>query len=302
MITHIIHKSHNSPFKTRITDYDGSHYLSRMATITRVALKYTVDNVSQYADSDAIGQEDVFDWATLAASSEMLIDIGLLDFTAGRDQEAELIIYDSTYPEGRVQDPKLDLEVNEDALGAAALTDPVTSISLDDIQDIDTSGGTTGDVLTQQSDGSFAMETPGSVSIDETLADDLSYSGPTSTITVGENVVFGNFLYKKLSDGKYYKAQADSVLTAPGTRMALATALADATCLVLRPGGIARNDAWSWTADGSVLGLYLSSVVAGNLTESLEDPMPLNSVAQIVAIPTASNTIEFLPSLIIMRR
>ena len=134
----------------------------------------------------------------------------------------------------------------------------------------------------------------GVVVFSETLAGDLDYSGITVLITVGENVVHGDFLYKKLSDNKYYKAKADSVLTAPATRIALATALADASCLCLLPGGIARNDTWNWTDDGTVLGLYLSSVIAGDLTESLESPPPVNSIAQIVAIPISNNAIEFL--------
>ena len=134
----------------------------------------------------------------------------------------------------------------------------------------------------------------GVVDFSETLAGDLAYSGITVLITVGENVVHGDFLYKNLSDGKYYKAKADSVLTAPATRMALATALTDTNCLCLCPTGVARNDTWNWTDDGTVLGLYLSSVIAGDLTESLESPPPVNSIAQIVAIPIASNAIEFL--------
>ena len=162
----------------------------------------------------------------------------------------------------------------------------VTEVGANVITSVDGAKGDTGDIGPQG--------IPGPIDFSEALENDLDYSGITSTVTVGENVIHGDFLYKKLSDNKYYKAKADSVLTAPATRMALATALTDTNCLCLCPTGVARNDTWNWTDDGTVLGLYLSSVIAGDLTESLESPPPVNSIAQIVAIPIASNAIEFL--------
>ena len=126
MTTQTIYKGHNSPFLVRITDYDGSAYTAaRMATITRAYVKYIYASgqAAGYLDSAASGHEDVFDWATLAATGYLLIDGGLIDLTAGRDITAELVVYDSTYPEGRVV-TLLDILVTADAEDTPAPTAP----------------------------------------------------------------------------------------------------------------------------------------------------------------------------------
>lgn len=126
MTTQTIYKGHNSPFLVRITDYDGSIYTAaRMATITRAYVKYIYASgqTAEYLDSAAAGHEDVFDWATLAATGYLLIDGGLIDLTAGRDTTAELVIYDSTYPSGRMV-TLLDILVTADAEDTPAPTTP----------------------------------------------------------------------------------------------------------------------------------------------------------------------------------
>jgi len=263
------------------------------ADITEVEIKYG----SIFISSDL--NPELFDLITYAADLEFEVNIKELGLTAGRDEDCEIIIYSNQYPTfGRIAGPTLVLEVTEDALGSATLTDPLVNISLGDLHNVDTSGPI-GDALIKIGADSYAMRTVsgggGSANIDETLAADLSYSGPTSTITVGEDVVFGNHLYKNPSDGKYYKARANAITTAPVTRMALASASADATCLALCPGGVVRNDAWNWTADGTILGLYLSAAVAGDLAETPDTTS--GYVGQQVALPLAANILEFLPSL-----
>ena len=117
MSTYPIYKGHNSPFAVRITDYDGTNYTAaKMATITRAWIKYIYASgqAAEYADSATSGHEDVFDWSTLAATGYMIIDLGILDFTEGRDTAAELVVYDSAYPNGRMV-TLLDLLVTADA-------------------------------------------------------------------------------------------------------------------------------------------------------------------------------------------
>ena len=126
MTTQIIYKGHNSPISVRITDYDGSIYTAaKMATITRAYLKYIYASgqTAEFLDSAAAGHEDVFDWATLAATGYMTIDGGLIDLTAGRDTTAELVVYDGTYTSGRVV-TTLDILVTEDAEDTPAPTEP----------------------------------------------------------------------------------------------------------------------------------------------------------------------------------
>lgn len=115
--TYPIYKGHNSRFAVRITDYDGTIYTAaQMATITRAWIKYinATGGTAEYADSATSGHEDVFDWTTLATTGYMIIDPGLLDFTEGRDTEAELVVYDSANPYGRMV-TLLDLLVTADA-------------------------------------------------------------------------------------------------------------------------------------------------------------------------------------------
>jgi len=134
---------------------------------------------------------------------------------------------------------------------------------------------------------------------DSALATNNSYYGNVLTEAVGENVVFGDFLYKKLSDNKWYKAKANAITTIPCMRMALETATVGNSCLMLLPGGIARYDSWTWTADGTILELWLSSSIAGALTESINTGA--GNFGQVVAIAIASNQIEFCPSMNIAR-
>jgi hypothetical protein len=103
-----------------------------MATITRAWIKYipATGSTAEYADSAISGHEDVFDWATLAATGYMLIDAGIPpNLTAGRDTTAELVVYDSTYPDGRVV-TLLDLLVTEDAEDTPSSVIPATSYTL----------------------------------------------------------------------------------------------------------------------------------------------------------------------------
>jgi len=133
--THIIYKTHNSPFSEVITDFDGAEYTAtEMAAITRVTLKYTptVDGVAgtpQEVDSEE--NDDVFDWETYESDAKIKIDLGLLDLTVGRDEAAELMVYDTKYTSGRMVS-LLDLLISDDAEDdeietATALTrDPLT--------------------------------------------------------------------------------------------------------------------------------------------------------------------------------
>lgn len=131
------------------------------------------------------------------------------------------------------------------------------------------------------------------------LSEDLTYLGGTTYGVVGEAVAFGDILYRNLTTGKWWKAQANAVGTVPGLRMALATAFADAPCLFLLPGGIVRNDAWAFTADGSVIELWLSSLTAGAIVET--PVTTTGKFGQVVGTPLASNQMEFMPVLPVAR-
>ena len=104
--TRIIYKGINSTFAQKIYDIDGGIYTaSEMEGITRAVIKYipASGEDAEYVDSAIEAHEDVFDWETKETTGEILIDLGPLDLTEGRDTTAELVIYDATYTLGRTQ-------------------------------------------------------------------------------------------------------------------------------------------------------------------------------------------------------
>ncbi|OYT15980.1 MAG: hypothetical protein B7C24_10055 [Bacteroidetes bacterium 4572_77] len=123
------------------------------------------------------------------------------------------------------------------------------------------------------------------------FASDHGYDGFTSTMTVGENVVFGDVLYLK-SDGKYWKADADADTTMPVTAVAVATILADASGKVMHYG-YARDDSWAWTVGG----ILYTSTTAGGITETA--PSGSGDQVQVIGIATHADRIFFNPELTI---
>jgi len=121
---------------------------------------------------------------------------------------------------------------------------------------------------------------------------DHAASGITESVTVGENVAFGDLLYCK-SDGKWWKADADQSTTMPGSRLALAAALANATCNALALG-LVRDDSWSWTVGGIVY----ASTTSGSLTQS--QPSGTSDQVQPIGVAYHANKIIFQPSLVLV--
>jgi len=129
------------------------------------------------------------------------------------------------------------------------------------------------------------------IELDPTPDADVSVEGITATMTVGENVVFGDFLYYK-SDGKLWKAKSDDPTTMPVMAMASHSISADAAGVVLLRG-FARRDSWNWGTVGGTL--YPSNVTGGEAILTL----PSNTGDQIQAIGTATHAdrIWFNPDL-----
>jgi hypothetical protein len=122
-----------------------------------------------------------------------------------------------------------------------------------------------------------------------TLSVNQSYSGLIESATVGENVAFGDVLYLKFSDGKWWKAQANAVGTTPAKRMALATITADASGVLLIQGSV-RYDSWTLASNK----VFLSAATAGAVVTTA----PSSSGNQVQCLGTAktSTTMYFDPS------
>ena len=123
-----VFKGHNSPITVRVKKANSAFYTaSEMSGILRVYLKYIPDTDAdpEYADSNA--HTGVFNWELYASEALLTFDIGLLNFTIGRDPKVEIVVYDALWPSGRVIE-QLDIEIDDAALGDIALVDVLTII------------------------------------------------------------------------------------------------------------------------------------------------------------------------------
>lgn len=119
---------------------------------------------------------------------------------------------------------------------------------------------------------------------------DHSISGPQASLTAGESLVFGDFVFVK-SDGKMGKADADAASTMPGLYMAIATIANDAAGLFALPGSFIRDDTFTWTVGGTIY----ASVTAGTLSQTA--PVDSGDQVQVVGIATHADRMFFYPSL-----
>ena len=127
------------------------------------------------------------------------------------------------------------------------------------------------------------------IDMSATLSTNSSYSGLIESGTVGETVAFGDVLYLKFSDGKWWKAKADAYATTPGLRMAMASISANASGVLLIEGNV-RYDSWS-LADRNV---WLSAATAGAITTT--QPSTTGNQIQYLGVAKTSTTIYFKPS------
>jgi hypothetical protein len=198
----------------------------------------------------------------------------------------------------KIGDSRADINDNFDNLN----TDKLEAVSVTE-GDL-TGDGTSGDALTLAEVSTAGTYDPISMTIDakgrvtgvteyfSLPSADTTATGIKTTETVGESVAFGDILYLK-SDGKWWKSDADAATTMPALRMALATASADATCLMLCQGW-ARNDAWSFTVGG----ILYASATAGAMTQT--QPDGCGDQVQTVGVAYHADKVWFAPSLVLV--
>lgn len=127
------------------------------------------------------------------------------------------------------------------------------------------------------------------IDVSATLSTNSSYSGIIETGTVGENVVFGDVLYLKFSDGKWWKAKADAYATTPALRMAMASISANSSGVLLIEGNV-RYDSWSLAARN----VWLSAATAGAITTT--QPSTTGNQIQFIGTAKTSTKLYFKPS------
>mgnify|MGYP000483511631 CR=1 FL=1 len=131
------------------------------------------------------------------------------------------------------------------------------------------------------------------IALDPTLSADGKYSGVTDSGTAGETIAFGDVVYFKASDSKWWKTDADATATAGAVKIAIcvAGASADAATTLLLFGNI-RADAKFPTFTISAP-IYLSGT-AGLLTNTA--PSGTDKVVRIVGHAKTADAIYWNPS------
>lgn len=108
----------------------------------------------------------------------------------------------------------------------------------------------------------------------------------------GESISAFDVCYKK-SDGKYWKAKADSATTMPGIVIALEAISGEAVGLFAETGSLITNAGWNFVTVGALV--YVSEATAGLVT--LTAPTGSGEQVQILGYAETATTIRFVPSL-----
>jgi len=130
--------------------------------------------------------------------------------------------------------------------------------------------------------------------VDAILVSDHTWTGPTQSITAGENLAIFETAYLK-SDGKYWRVDADAVATSK-SKIVMATAAinADASGIVLLPSALSfirddSTDKWTVTSAGDEMFLALA---VGELTNDVSGYTTLD-IVRIVGYMETSVILNF---------
>jgi len=143
---------------------------------------------------------------------------------------------------------------------------------------------------------SIFIDPPDLLIRDPFISTDSTAKGIACRQVAGEKLVFGELCYLK-SDGKVYRADADSVIYLPGLFLVAekAGAMANDTAVFLEDGYIRCDARWAWSTKGAVL--YASGTLGG-ITDS--SPTGSNDGIQTVGVVETADIVKFRPDLLII--
>lgn len=130
-----------------------------------------------------------------------------------------------------------------------------------------------------------------SIILNSTPSADQSGGPIVEYVTCGETLAVGKAVYIK-SDGKAWKADANSTTTMPAVAVMLQAGVADQSRKALYLG-IMRNDAWNWTVGGQD-GIIYVSATAGALTQTA--PAATGDQVQTMGIATHADRMYVCPN------
>jgi hypothetical protein len=122
---------------------------------------------------------------------------------------------------------------------------------------------------------------------------DNTFSGTTTVLTAGENLVIGD-VCRVGSDGKAYKAIATAIATSSSLFIATASITINTTG-VFGVTGYLRMDAISALTVGDLI--YLSKAAAGGYTQTMP-ASATDEVSQVIGVALAAKIIYFKPELV----
>jgi hypothetical protein len=123
----------------------------------------------------------------------------------------------------------------------------------------------------------------------------LSVSGDVVVLQAGQITAFGDVCYIA-SDGKATLIKADAIATMSGLYMCAESSIAlNGYGKFLCHGGIARNDAWTWTVGGLLFGSLLGT--SGNTMTHTKPSGTTGYVIQVLGIAQTATKVHFLPNL-----
>ena len=122
-----------------------------------------------------------------------------------------------------------------------------------------------------------------------------SYSGTTLALTAGEALIRGDLVYYK-SDGKVYKAKADSTSTMICMGIVVGSSVnADADATLLVDGLVRNSSVFSFTVGGQASSataiVWVSDSTAGKVTQI--GPVITTNLVQLVGYAITSDTLHF---------
>jgi len=129
----------------------------------------------------------------------------------------------------------------------------------------------------------------------DNLTTDATYNGMTFVGTAGETMIAGHGCYLK-SDGKMWRADADSAATMPCMFIATAATAAEAKGVFLAANGRIRYNAWDWST-GAIL---FMSTTKGLFSSSVPDGT--GDQVQAVGIAVSADEIFFTPYPILVEK
>jgi len=125
---------------------------------------------------------------------------------------------------------------------------------------------------------------------------DLSYSGITLSQTAGEDLIIGDLVYYN-SNGKVYKAKADSAITMICMGIATHNALANHNVILLIEGLMRNSLAFNFITGGQTSSnssiVYVSDLISGKVTQTR--PTVSSHFVQIIGYAITPDVLQFKP-------